>query len=183
MCHFFKPCGKIRVWGLGCTSCDKTTWKQGILKQIYNLGSTLQFFCLTVNGLAYCQTNATAQKHCFPNDFFLFETNISPISHLLVIAFKTYSESWGMWFLTAVFFFLNPTEHVAAVLSCTTPSIHFQNCLSGSQVGLEPIEAVTGQREATLLKGCSLIQTKGCKQRTHISIIMLHKQDNCCLHH
>lgn len=135
MCHFFKPCGKIRVWGLGCTSCDKTTWKQGILKQIYNLGSTLQFFCLTVNGLAYCQTNATAQKHCFPNEFFLFETNISPISHLLVIAFKTYSESWGMWFLTAVFFFLTQRN---MLLQCSAAPHHpfiFRTAYQGHRWG------------------------------------------------
>lgn len=46
---FFKPSGKTRVCGLGGTSCDKTTWKQDISSQIYNIGSRLQIICLTVN--------------------------------------------------------------------------------------------------------------------------------------
>lgn len=39
---FFKPCGKMCFWGLGGISCDKTTWKQDIWVQIYNLTSSCQ---------------------------------------------------------------------------------------------------------------------------------------------
>lgn len=50
----FEICGKMRVWGLGGINCDKTTWKQDISSQIYNLGSWFQIISLTVNEVSFC---------------------------------------------------------------------------------------------------------------------------------